>query len=191
MQFQRRFKAAIREGDVTCSFRKWQRPQVKIGGRYNIHGYGAIEVNAIQPVKAGRARLKDIKRSGFDTRAELLNMLNAESNDTLYLIELRYLGSAPVKQPDRQALSKPELHELIAKLQNMDIRSKKGPWATATIKLIGQHPARRAPDLAAILSWDTQPFKANVRKLKAMGLTESMETGYRLTVRGMQVLDAL
>jgi hypothetical protein len=28
------------------------------------------------------------------------------------------------------------------------------------------------------------PFKVNVRKLKALGLTESLEIGYRLSARG-------
>ena len=31
---------------------------------------------------------------------------------------------------------------------------------------------------------DTQPFKRDVRKLKALGLTESLEVGYRLSPRG-------
>jgi hypothetical protein len=32
------------------------------------------------------------------------------------------------------------------------------------------------------------PFKANVRKLKGLGLTESLEIGYRLSPRGRAVL---
>jgi hypothetical protein len=31
-------------------------------------------------------------------------------------------------------------------------------------------------------------FKVNVRKLKALGLTESLETGYRLSPRGVAFL---
>lgn len=191
MQFQRRFKAAIQQGEVTCSFRKWRRPQVKIGGQYNIHGFGAIEVTDVQTVKAGRAHVADIKRSGFETRAELLRTLKADAEDTLFLIELRYLGEMPVKQPSKKALAPQELSELLAKLEKTDTRSRRGPWAIATIKLIDRHPGRRAPDLAAMLSWETQPFKANVRKLKALGLAESLEVGYRLSVRGAQLLGSL
>jgi hypothetical protein len=32
------------------------------------------------------------------------------------------------------------------------------------------------------------PFKANVRKLKALGLTESLDIGYRLSPRGEALL---
>jgi predicted transcriptional regulator len=50
--------------------------------------------------------------------------------------------------------------------------------------LIAERPATRAPDLAASLGRETAPFKADVRKLKELGLTESLEVGYRLSPRG-------
>ena len=34
-------------------------------------------------------------------------------------------------------------------------------------------------------------FKQNVRKLKTLGLTESLEVGYRLSPRGMALLEKL
>ncbi len=49
----------------------------------------------------------------------------------------------------------------------------------------------RAPDLAASLGRETQPFKTDVRKLKEMGLTESLGVGYRISPRGRTVLARL
>jgi ribosomal protein S19E (S16A) len=49
----------------------------------------------------------------------------------------------------------------------------------------------RAGDLADSLGRETPPFKVDVRKLKEMGLTESLEVGYRLSPRGRAVLDRL
>ncbi len=57
------------------------------------------------------------------------------------------------------------------------------------LELIAAHPARRAPDLAAIRGMATQPFKADVRKLKELSLTESLEVGYRISPRGQAYLD--
>jgi hypothetical protein len=37
---------------------------------------------------------------------------------------------------------------------------------------------------------ELQPFKLNVRKLKALGLTESLEVGYRLSPRGAAFLQS-
>ena len=50
--------------------------------------------------------------------------------------------------------------------------------------LIADRPGTRAPDLAASLGRETARFKADVRKLKELGLTESLEVGYRLSPRG-------
>jgi hypothetical protein len=49
----------------------------------------------------------------------------------------------------------------------------------------------RAPDLAASFGRETQPFKRDVRKLKDLGLTESLEVGYRLSPRGRAFLETL
>jgi hypothetical protein len=48
----------------------------------------------------------------------------------------------------------------------------------------------RAPELAAELGRDTPSFKRDVRKLKELGLTESLDIGYRLSPRGVAVVDA-
>ena len=49
----------------------------------------------------------------------------------------------------------------------------------------------RAAELAALIGWESAPFKTNVRKLKQLGLTQSLEVGYRLTKRGQSVLEKL
>jgi hypothetical protein len=46
----------------------------------------------------------------------------------------------------------------------------------------------RAEDLARSVGREKMPFKLDVRKLKEMGLTESLLTGYRLSPRGEAVL---
>jgi hypothetical protein len=59
-----------------------------------------------------------------------------------------------------------------------------GPWTATTLDLIGQFPGRRAPELAEIAGMETERFKTNVRKLKGLGLTISLGTGYRISPRG-------
>jgi hypothetical protein len=57
------------------------------------------------------------------------------------------------------------------------------------LDLIARNPGVRAPDLAAGLGLETLPFKRDVRKLKELGLTESLEVGYRLSPRGQAYRD--
>jgi len=52
------------------------------------------------------------------------------------------------------------------------------------LQTIAQNPNVRAGDLAAALDRERDDFKIDVRKLKALGLTESLEIGYRLSPRG-------
>ena len=56
---------------------------------------------------------------------------------------------------------------------------------------IAERPAVRAADLAADAGRDKLPFKRDVRKLKELGLTESLETGYRLSPRGRALVEGL
>lgn len=46
----------------------------------------------------------------------------------------------------------------------------------------------RAPGLAAGLGRETPPFKRDVRRLKELGLTRSLEVGYELSPRGRAYL---
>jgi hypothetical protein len=55
--------------------------------------------------------------------------------------------------------------------------------------LIGERPEVRAGDLADALGREKPAFKLDVRKLKALGLTESLPVGYRLAPRGRALLE--
>ena len=70
------------------------------------------------------------------------------------------------------------------RLDRLDAASPHGPWTRATLRLIGDRPATRAADLAAALGRERDDWKRDVRKLKALGLTESLDVGYRLSPRG-------
>jgi predicted transcriptional regulator len=59
-----------------------------------------------------------------------------------------------------------------------------------TLKLIEQHPGLVARELCKLAGRERDPFKEDVRKLKALGLTESLEIGYRLSPRGRAYLSA-
>ena len=72
-----------------------------------------------------------------------------------------------------------------------DRASRSGPWVRNYLAVLERCPGVRAADLADEVGVDTARFKANVRKLKALGLTESLEVGYRLSPRGNALLRAL
>jgi DNA-binding HxlR family transcriptional regulator len=80
------------------------------------------------------------------------------------------------------------LDGIAARLARLDAASRRGPWTAAVLGLIGRRPAVRAAELAADLGIATEVLKRDVRKLKELGLTESLNPGYRLSPRGEAVL---
>jgi hypothetical protein len=101
-------------------------------------------------------------------------------------VEFGLAGPDPrIALRERAELDASEVEELDKRLARYDAN---GAWTRETLELIAAKPAVRAGDLATELGQERLPFKANVRKLKALGLTESLEVGYRLSPRGRAYL---
>jgi hypothetical protein len=63
VEFSRELRADVLAGDITVSFRLWQRPRVKPGGRYKV-GPGWIEVDSVELVPFAAITAEDVRRSG-------------------------------------------------------------------------------------------------------------------------------
>ena len=61
---------AVASGDITVSVRLWQRPKVKVGGRYTNHGF-TIEVDAVELLPFSAITAEDVERSGEPDREAL------------------------------------------------------------------------------------------------------------------------
>jgi hypothetical protein len=173
---------AIAAGTVTCVFRRWDRPRVRVGGTQRT-AVGVLEFTAVEPVDEAGLTLEDARAAGF---ADLTALQRAQRGDgQLYRVGVRLAGPDPrVALRAKRRLSQADRAEIDTRLARMDRASPHGPWTAAVLELIAENPGVRAPDLAARLGRETLPFKRDVRKLKELGLTESLEVGYRLSPRG-------
>ena len=179
MLFPNALHEGLRSGAITLTVRRWTRPQAKVGGRYRSGG-GLLEVTAMAQVAASAITDDDARRCGSADRAALFAAIGVASDDDLvYRIELHRVGEVPLDPlPLDDALSDEDVAALTRRLD------KWGDWAIETLHLIEAHPARRAGDLADMVGRERLPFKADVRKLKGLGLTQSLEVGYCLSPRG-------
>jgi hypothetical protein len=194
MLFAARFHPALRTGQLDLTFRRWRAPRVRVGAVYRVVGDIALRVKSVTEVS--RITTAEARRAGFDSVAALEGYLTKSqrgSGRSLYRIEFertavpRDARTALAKQHDDRA-SRAALERRLAA---MDRRSVSGAWTSRVLQLIDVDAGRRAADLAARMGWDTPTFKARVRRLKALGLTESLAVGYRLTPRGRRLRDAL
>jgi hypothetical protein len=188
MLFPQRFWSGLADGSVELAFRRWRRAGVKVGGT-QLTPAGVLAIDAVDVVDVGDITDGDARRAGYRDRAELLAELDRHPDGTLYRVTFHHAGADP-RLALRQDAEVPddELARIRARLARLDRASRHGPWTETVLRLIAARPAVRAADLAASLGRETQPFKTDVRKLKHLGLTESLEVGYRLSPRGRTVL---
>lgn len=186
-----RDKAAVEAGQITLTFRRWKRPQVLPGRLYRTV-VGRLAVDAVDTVPARSITRADAVRAGYSSAAALLRELPGEPGLPIYRVEF-HLYDGPDERDDlAQAadLSPADVEMITARLDRLDRASAIGPWTRQTLELIAAHPERRAPDLAAMVGRERDPFKLDVRKLKNLGLTISFPVGYRVSPRGQAWLTA-
>jgi hypothetical protein len=185
MQFRPADLAAIAAGEVTVAFRRWKRPMVRAGGTQTTP-VGVIAFDRVERVD--EITPADARRAGHPDPEAAWAMLRRREGD-LYRIELRLAGPYPrVALREDAALTAADRAEIAARLARLDRASTHGPWTEATLRAIADAPGTRAADLAERFGRERLAFKADVRKLKALGLTESLEVGYRLSPRGRAFL---
>lgn len=175
--------AAIRTGAVDLAFRRWDRPRLRVGTRMRT-SIGLVGVTAVDEVDVESITGAEAARAGAASCNELLEMLAHRSDKPVFRIGLRYAGPDPrIALRADTDLDDGERDRLQQRLARLDASSPRGPWTAATVDIIERRPAIRAADLAAELGRDLVTFKRDVRKLKELGLTESLDVGYRLAPR--------
>jgi hypothetical protein len=180
--------AAIRAGTVDLAFRRWAKPRVVVGTRMRT-GVGVIEVTSLEQVSVSSLRAEDARRAGAPSLAALKEALAARSDDPAWRIGLAYAGPDPREALRAAVPDAEEIAAINARLDRLDAASSYGAWTRETLDLIDRNPTVRAPDLAAQVGRETADFKKDVRKLKELGLTESLAIGYLLSPRGEAVVD--
>ena len=135
-------------------------------------------------------RADDARRAGAPSLAALKKALSARSEDPAWRIGLAYAGPDPREALRAAVPDADEIATINARLDRLDAASSYGAWTRETLDLIDLNPTVRAPDLAARVGRETADFKKDVRKLKELGLTESLAIGYLLSPRGEAVVDA-
>lgn len=188
MLFKQATLEAVAEGRVTLAFRRWRRPTVRAGSTL-LTAVGVLSIDSVDPIELEEIKEKDARAAGHADLHALRSMLTKRSQGIIHRIAFHLVGPDPrVSLREQLPDGADELAQLRSRLGRWDTASPSGPWTRPVLELLGRHPGVRAANLAGTVGMDKQRFKANVRKLKSLGLTESLEVGYRLSRRGEAVL---
>ncbi|MFC6017151.1 hypothetical protein ACFP2T_13165 [Plantactinospora solaniradicis] len=191
MLLTRLIAEGVAAGTVSLVFRRWARPDVRAGDMV-ITSAGVVAVQSIVAVDPATITDADARRAGAASAAALLAALGGRPDGTTYRIEVRYVGPDPRVALSAEDQLSPEQHaEVAARLARLDQRSTHGPWTHALLRLVEANPGRRAVELAGQVGRDRDAVKRDIRKLKNLGLTHSLDVGYRISPRGSAYLAGL
>ncbi|WP_295812288.1 ASCH domain-containing protein [uncultured Nitratireductor sp.] len=188
MLFKRAILEGIARGDVTLAFRRWKRPTVKAGTRLRT-ALGEVPIGRVDAIEEAKLDDDAARRAGFSSLADLKESLRGDGGRQLYRIEIGGLkedrraalrASAAIDAKDREAI-----HE---RLRRWDKSAGRSDYHHRLLNLIAERPETAAAELAAVLGVEKLKFKRDVRKLKELGLTESLDVGYRISPRGRSFL---
>jgi hypothetical protein len=188
MLFRRQVLERIAVGEITLAFRRWRRPTVRPGGRLRTP-VGELAIEEVAEIEENSVSEQEARGAGYGDRDHLLRELGGRSEERLYRIAFRLAGpDSRLALRAQDQLSPQELAAIDGRLARLD---RAEFWTWATLALIDAQPGARAEDLARRLGLEKAKFKSRVRKLKELGLTESLPVGYRLSPRGAAVLAAM
>ena len=187
------------DGSVTATYRRWTTVRPKVGSRFTTRA-GMVEVTGITAVDPQELGDDDAVAAGFVDLSALLRWLERSARgprDTrragegvLYRIDLALVGPDPrVALRADDALDEAALGELGRRLDRMDAAAET-PWTRSVLRQIADQPGVVSTVLAEAAGQERLSYKTRVRRLKALGLTESLEVGYRLSLRGRAFLAA-
>jgi hypothetical protein len=179
----------IARGDITLAFRRWQRPTVKAGTGLRTAA-GVVRIASVDTVDETVLTDADARAAGFADRAALAANLRDGADRSLYRIVFDGIETdSRLALRDAADLSDADWHALAARFAKWD--STVPGYFPSILRLIGQNPELSAATLADRLGVEKLKFKQDVRKLKELGLTESLDVGYRLSPRGAAALEKL
>ncbi len=187
MLFRQHVLAQIASGDVTLAFRRWTKPTVKAGGTLRT-AVGVLAIDAVDEIEEGAITDSDAGKAGFADRAALVGELAARTEGRCYRIAFHRTGDDPrIALRNAVDLNGEGWAEIDRKLARFD-DSAGMAWTRPVLQLIAARDGTTAAELSAAIGMEKLKLKARIRKLKELGLTESLDVGYRLSGRGRAFL---
>jgi hypothetical protein len=184
MLFRSDVLQGIADGRVTLAFRRWRRPPPAEGSTLR-SPIGVLRLDRVTIVDEGDITPEDVRRTGLSIE-ELRASIAGEG--TLLRIALSLAGDDPRVALRERLPDEGECAAIVKRLARIDGTS---PWTARYLQLIADQPGIVSQTLAKHVDAEVLPFKRRVRQLKELGLTESLDVGYRLSPRGRAVLDRL
>ena len=94
MMFAKPLRAPVRSGEITTSVRIWQRPNVKLGGRYRLLD-GHIEVTRLQEVDLDDVTEAMAREGGFESLDALMKTARHGRGERVFIVDFVFVAPPP------------------------------------------------------------------------------------------------
>ncbi len=196
-----RIAQGVRQGSITLAYRRWEQPRVRVGGT-QLTSVGIVRFDEVEEItELATITDADARAAGFPDADALRGMLTAapvqrgprggKGGDRVFRVRLSWVGEDPRVELRTAVPDATELAVITAAVKKLDAGKRSGPWTRQILEWIRDNPGVISTELAALLGREVAPMKADIRRLKALGLTESLRIGYRLSPRGTAYLESL
>jgi len=179
----------IKNGSVCVAYRSWNKLSIQVGKTLRT-SVGVLQFTNIKEVQLKSITTKHAREAGYSHLDELLAELSRWPASKVFRVEFKLIGADPrLKLQLKKTISEVEMKTVLLKLKSFDERAKSGPWTKQVMKILLNNPGVASKKLAPMMGiHDKLKFKLQVRKLKELGLTISLGTGYKLSPHGVRVL---
>ncbi len=178
----------VADGSMSLAFRRWRTQDMRPGATFKTAA-GVIRVDSVKKIDPAKISDSDARKAGHKNADAVRARLAGDDNVPTYRVVLSWAGEDPrVALRENDRLDDDEVAAIDARLARLDRASSHGAWTMQTLDLIRRRPHTRAPDLAAEVGRERDPFKIDVRKLKHPGRTLRHPVGYERSPRGIAYL---
>jgi hypothetical protein len=185
----------IKRGEITVTFRDWDKLRVEPGKDYKSFNLGFVRVNEIAFIDLKKIPPEDLEAAGFSDMDDFKAVFRKRNpgfnfgSGRVIRIAFSYLGAE-----NRMAGGlRPNDHELIRimeRLVEIDVMSDLKVKSEDVLSFIQLDKPINSTNVAEHFGITREEARKCLVQLKAEGMVTSRRDGYTLTVRGKTYLDS-
>ncbi len=185
----------IRDGEITITFRDWDKIRVEAGKEYKSFDLGFVRVEEVAFIDPRKITEADLAAAGFDDMDEFKTVFRKRNpgfnfgSGKIIRIRFTFLGTeqrsaARVKPNDR------ELIRIMERLVEIDVLSDLPIKSDAFLEFMNSDTPQNTVAIAHHFDIPREAVKTRMAQLKREGLIDARRDGYVITVRGKSYLDS-
>ena len=165
MQFRQGQKEAIARGELTLTFRRWRRPQAKVGGRYRV-GSHVIEVTSVEQVDGSAITVADARAAGSRLSAGRARRRPRHISARRAIPRRRSIGSSSVRWREQARSSRCARRRRCTAIggHRRADRSAGARWTRARSTVPGHRPRWKRLPRRRVAAPPTSPLRSRARR---------------------------